>query len=104
MTGALSRRLGHREDLLAGHVHAVHFERVLLETPLAVIEQRALPGRRGRLTFAYLVYERGRPVAPSELVDVLWQEQPTSCDAVIGAIVSKLRGVLAAPDSRATRF
>ena len=69
--------------------------RVCVETPQVVIEQRAFPGRQGRLVFAYLVCERGRPVARSELVDMLWQDEPASaCAAAISAIVSKLRGLL----------
>src|SRR3954466_11491935 len=37
----------------------------------------ALPGRQGRLLFAYLVLNRDRPVRRDELVDALWSGNGT---------------------------
>src|SRR5215216_6712686 len=35
-----------------------------------------LPGRQGRLLFAYLVLNRDRDCGRSELIDLLWPERP----------------------------
>jgi len=56
----------------------------------------ALPGRQGRLLFAYLVLERARPVSREELVDALWPEQPPPRAATLLTILlSKLRAAAA---------
>lgn len=69
--------------------------RMCLEAGDRLVEQGAFPGRQGRLAFAYLACERGRPVSRSELVDVLWpQEPPAATEAGLNAIVSKLRRLL----------
>ena len=69
--------------------------RVCIESGGAVLEHLAFPGRQGRLAFAFLVCERGRPVSRTELADVLWSNDPASAwDTAISAIVSKLRGLL----------
>src|SRR2546423_2080291 len=81
-----------------------------METPVTRIElcgrllveidgeglQGALPGRQGRLLFAYLVLNRGRPVRRDELVDALWSEngQPESADALLRPPLSRLRKAL----------
>src|SRR4051812_10541197 len=58
--------------------------------------QAALPGRQGRLLFAYLVLNRDRPVRRDELVDVLWSEngQPESAEALLRPPLSRLRKAL----------
>src|SRR3954470_13688486 len=58
--------------------------------------QAALPGRQGRLLFAYLVLNRDRPVRRDELVDALWSEngQPASGDALLRPPLSRLRKAL----------
>jgi DNA-binding SARP family transcriptional activator len=79
---------------LASPVRIYLAGRICLETE-AMIDQHAFPGRQGRLAFALLVCERGRPVSRSELADVLWPEEPASAwDSALSAIVSKLRGLL----------
>jgi SARP family transcriptional regulator, regulator of embCAB operon len=56
---------------------------------------QALPGRQGRLLFAYLVANRAQPIARSELADALWPERaPTAVDSAISALLSKLRRLL----------
>lgn len=51
-----------------------------------------LPGRQGRLLFAYLVLNRRRPVRRDELVGALWDaEPPVARDAALSALLSKLR-------------
>jgi SARP family transcriptional regulator, regulator of embCAB operon len=58
------------------------------------IEAR-LPGRQGRLLFAYLALNRRRTVTRSELVDALWPgELPRDPADALAAVLSKLRSVL----------
>ena len=47
--------------------------RVLVETDGVVIDERAFPGRQGRLLFAYLACEDGRAVPRGEFAEVLWE-------------------------------
>jgi DNA-binding SARP family transcriptional activator len=51
-----------------------------------------LPGRQGRLAFAYLAVNRLRPVSRDELAEALWVEPPAG-DA-LSPLLSKLRRVL----------
>jgi SARP family transcriptional regulator, regulator of embCAB operon len=54
--------------------------------------ERELPGRQGRLLFAYLAANRLRSVSRAELVDTLWLEDlPAAPDAALRALLSKLR-------------
>lgn len=70
--------------------------RVAVETDGAVIDEAQLGGRQGRLLFAYLVAERGRPVPRDELAEALWGETPPATrDKALTVIASKLRGALA---------
>src|ERR1043165_1281451 len=51
-----------------------------------------LPGRQGKLLFAYLVSNRLRPASRAELVDALWGDAlPGSPDSALSALLSKLR-------------
>jgi len=50
--------------------------RVAVETDGVVVDEGRLPGRQGRLLFAYLVAEQGRPVPRDELAEALWGETP----------------------------
>ncbi|WP_028059144.1 ATP-binding protein [Candidatus Solirubrobacter pratensis] len=55
----------------------------------------ALPGRQGRLLFAYLVSNRARGCPRDELIDVLWPEgPPAAADSALSALLSKLRKAL----------
>jgi DNA-binding SARP family transcriptional activator len=78
--------------------------RIQLCGPLAVeragerLETR-LPGRQGRLLFAYLVVNRHRPLARDELAEALWKEpDPAAVDARLNPLLSKLRRVFG-PDA-----
>jgi SARP family transcriptional regulator, regulator of embCAB operon len=54
-----------------------------------------LPGRQGRLLFAYLVLNRHRLVSRDELVEALWPRQlPSASEAGLNALISKLRKIL----------
>ena len=54
-----------------------------------------LPGRQGRLLFAYLTLNRNRGCPRDELIDVLWPEgPPAAADSALSALLSKLRRAL----------
>ena len=54
--------------------------------------ENALPGRQGRLAFAYLAANRRRTITRAELADALWTEE-TGSDR-LSPLVSKLRNVV----------
>ncbi|PSL80359.1 hypothetical protein C7T35_32880 [Variovorax sp. WS11] len=57
--------------------------------------EELLPGRQGRLLFAYLAANRRHAVTRSQLTDVLWPNNPPSAaDAALSALLTKLRGVV----------
>ena len=57
--------------------------------------EAALPGRQGRLLFAYLASNRHRPLGRPELTEALWpQGAPAAAETALGALLSKLRAVL----------
>jgi DNA-binding SARP family transcriptional activator len=76
--------------------------RIQLCGPIAfeIDDQRVeagLPGRQGRLLFAYLVLHRLRTIRRDELVAALWPDQPpAAADAALRALLSKLRRLLPA--------
>jgi DNA-binding SARP family transcriptional activator len=54
--------------------------------------EHELPGRQGRLLFAFLVVNRIRPVARPELLDVLWpHEPPPTAETTLTGVLSRLR-------------
>lgn len=56
-----------------------------------------LPGRQGRLLFAYLAANRARPVNRAELAEALWPTNPPGAvDAALAAVLSKLRRAVGA--------
>src|SRR5215469_6946185 len=56
-----------------------------------------LPGRQGRLLFAYLVVNRHRQVSRDELAEALWREpDQAAVDARLNPVLSKLRRVFGA--------
>ena len=69
--------------------------KVAVEADGVVIDEGRFPGRQGRLLFAYLVAEQGRPVPRDELAEALWAESPpASWDKALTVVVSKLRSLL----------
>jgi DNA-binding SARP family transcriptional activator len=57
--------------------------------------ERGLPGRQGRLLFAYLAVNRDRVVGRDELTEALWPRGlPSAPDLAISALLSKLRRLL----------
>ncbi len=60
------------------------------------VDQR-LPGRKGRLLFAYMALNRARTFSRSELIDVLWAgAQPVSPDNALSTTLSRLRQAVGA--------
>ena len=57
--------------------------------------EERFPGRQGRLLFAYLVAEQGRPVPRDELAEALWEAPPATWEKALTVLVSKLRGLFA---------
>jgi DNA-binding SARP family transcriptional activator len=54
-----------------------------------------LPGRQGRLLFAYLAVNRRRSLRRDELAGALWEDDPPAApDSSLSALLSKLRRVL----------
>src|SRR5260370_14527885 len=57
--------------------------------------EQALPGRQGRLLFAFLVLNRDQPVSRGELVDAVWSQEPPRDPAdALAALPSKVRSAL----------
>ena len=70
--------------------------RVAVESDGVVIDDARFPGRQGRLLFAYLAAEQGRPVPKDELAEAIWGEAPPpSWDKALTGVVSKVRALLA---------
>src|SRR5215210_2289845 len=54
-----------------------------------------LPGRQGRLLFAYLALNRERAVRRDELVDAVWDDRPPGApDAGLAALLTRVRRAL----------
>jgi DNA-binding SARP family transcriptional activator len=57
--------------------------------------EHLLPGRQGRLLFAYLVVNRDRVASRDELTETLWPRAlPAAPDPALSALLSKLRRLL----------
>jgi SARP family transcriptional regulator, regulator of embCAB operon len=57
--------------------------------------EQALPGRQGRLLFAYLVLNRDRPLGRAELIEAVWSQEPPRDPAdALAALLSKVRAAL----------
>lgn len=57
--------------------------------------ETALPGRQGRLLFAYLAANRLRATSRPELMDAVWPEGlPGAPESALSALISKLRRVV----------
>jgi hypothetical protein len=57
--------------------------------------EQSLPGRQGRLLFAFLVLNRDRPVPRSELIEAVWSSAlPRDPPEALAALLSKVRAAL----------
>src|SRR5687767_6604078 len=73
--------------------------RVALEASARMIGPERFPGQQGRVAFAYLAMERGRPVTLDELAAAIWPvDPPAAWESALRAIISKLRSLIAHPD------
>jgi ABC-type transport system substrate-binding protein/DNA-binding SARP family transcriptional activator/streptogramin lyase len=78
--------------------------RVAIETESLVPDDVRFPGRQGRLLFAYLVLEQGRPLPRDELAEALWGDTlPATWEKALTVLVSKLRTLLAQAGVDGTR-
>ena len=58
---------------------------------------QALPGRQGRLLFAYLVLSRLQPVPRDALIEAMWGDAaPSNAGGALSALISKTRAVAGA--------
>jgi YVTN family beta-propeller protein len=70
--------------------------RVAVEANGVLVDEERFPGRQGRLVFAYLVAEEGRPVPHDELAEAVWGDAPPATwEKALSVVVSKLRALLA---------
>ncbi len=68
-----------------------------LESRAGLVRAQRLRGRQGRLAFAYLVSERGRPVSRDELIELLWPDRtPPAFEVALSALLSKVRALFVA--------
>jgi class 3 adenylate cyclase len=75
------------------HIHLLG--QVGLESGEEVVPASALPGRQGRMAFAYLVLAR-HPVSRDEVAELIWPDElPKSWERDLSAIISKLKALLA---------
>ncbi|HSI98743.1 MAG TPA: BTAD domain-containing putative transcriptional regulator [Gaiellaceae bacterium] len=87
--GVRCRNLG---DSLATRIHLCGRLTVEVDGRQA---EKDLPGRQGRLLFAYLVLNRRRPVRRDELTGALWHDKaPAAPAAALSALLSKLRRLI----------
>jgi DNA-binding SARP family transcriptional activator len=76
---------------LAGELAIEHGSRL--------VRARDLPGRQGRLAFAYMVLSRDTSIDRDELAAALWgDDRPREVETAQNAILSKLRGALKRAD------
>ena len=69
---------------------------VCVESDATLLRDDRFPGMQGRVVFAMLAAEHGRPVARDEMVEELWGDSPPgSWEAALRSLVSKLRVLLA---------
>ena len=70
-------------------------ERLCIETNGASLNEQRFPGRQGRVVFAYLAAQSGRPVPRDELAELLWgDEPPETWEKALRVLMTKLRALL----------
>jgi len=70
-------------------------DRLAIEANGARLDERRFPGRQGRILFAYLAAQKGRPVPRDELAELLWGEElPATWDKALRVLMTKLRALL----------
>jgi DNA-binding SARP family transcriptional activator len=70
-------------------------ERLAVEANGASVDEDRFPGRQGRIVFAYLAAQEGRPVPRGELADLLWEDElPATWEKALRVLMTKLRALL----------
>ena len=70
-------------------------ERLAVEANGATLDEQRFPGRQGRILFAYLAAQEGRPVPRDELAELIWGEElPATWEKALRVLMTKLRALL----------
>ncbi|HET7555004.1 MAG TPA: BTAD domain-containing putative transcriptional regulator, partial [Gaiellaceae bacterium] len=70
-------------------------ERLAVEANGTRVDEQRFPGRQGRIVFAYLAAQNGRPVPRDELADLVWgDELPATWEKALRVLMTKLRTLL----------
>jgi SARP family transcriptional regulator, regulator of embCAB operon len=70
-------------------------ERLAVEANGTRLDEQRFPGRQGRILFAYLAAQKGRPVPRDELAELLWSgELPATWEKALRVLMTKLRALL----------
>ena len=71
-------------------------ERLAHEANGTRLDEQRFPGRQGRILFAYLAAQKGRPVPRDELAELLWGEEelPATWEKALRVLMTKLRTLL----------
>jgi DNA-binding SARP family transcriptional activator/streptogramin lyase len=70
-------------------------ERLAVEANGTRLDEQRFPGRQGRVLFAYLAAQKGRPVPRDELAELLWGEElPATWEKALRVLMTKLRALL----------
>jgi pentatricopeptide repeat protein len=70
-------------------------DRLAVEANGTRLDEQRFPGRQGRILFAYLAAQKGRPVPRDELAELLWGEQlPATWEKALRVLMTKLRALL----------
>jgi class 3 adenylate cyclase/DNA-binding SARP family transcriptional activator/tetratricopeptide (TPR) repeat protein len=69
--------------------------RLAIEANGTKLDEPRFPGRQGRILFAYLAAQHGRPVPRDELAELLWGENlPAAWEKALPVLMTKLRALL----------
>ena len=70
-------------------------ERLAVEANGTRLDEQRFPGRQGRILFAYMAAQKGRPVPRDELAELLWSgELPATWEKALRVLMTKLRALL----------
>src|SRR6188472_573863 len=70
-------------------------DRLAVEANGTRLDEQRFPGRQGRILFAYLAAQNGRPVPRDELAELLWGEElPATWEKALRVLMTKLRALL----------